>query len=305
MNGSIKRKVLVYGGTGSQARPTVLKLLEKGHEPYVLTRRAEKAADLRDAGAKIAIGDLRDPASLRAASHGMDGVALLIPAFLENPLEAGTYARSAIDAAREAGVDLIVWNTSAILPETRTGNPLSDLSLDLVEYLVASDVPSIIFEPTVYMENWLGPWTASAIVRHNQVAYPILEDTKVGWLASDDIGALVAAAFERPDLAGSRCKVSGVEAPTGPELATLFSEALGCPMSYYAMSPEEMGAAVEQLFGPEAGAGIAERYRKDQTNPNPPPMYYAMEPILKELPVQMTTIKEWVTRHAQVFSPAS
>ncbi|MEM8529966.1 MAG: NmrA family NAD(P)-binding protein [Chloroflexota bacterium] len=301
MNNATKRKILVYGGTGSQARPTVLHLVKNGHEPYVLTRHPEKAADLRDAGAKIVIGDLSDPASLRAASQGMDGVALLIPAFLENPLEAAMYGRSAIDAAQEAGVGLIVWNTSAILPETRTGNPMGDLPLELREYLVASQVPAIIFEPTVYMENWLGPWTASALVRHNQVAYPILADRKVGWLASDDIGALVAAALARPDLAGSRFKVSGVEAPMGPELATLFSEALGREISYYAMSPEEMGEAVAQFFGPEAGAALAERYRKDQTNPNPAPMYYAMEPILEQLPVQMTPIKEWVTRHAAAF----
>lgn len=304
MNSSTKRKILVYGGTGSQARPTVLKLLENGHEPYVLTRQPEKAADLRDAGAKIAIGDLSDSASLRAASQGMDGVALLIPAFLENPLEAATYGRSAIDAAKEGGVDLIVWNTSAILPETRTGDPIIDLPLELVDYLAASQIPSIILEPTVYMENWLGPWTASAIVRHNQVAYPILADRKVGWLASDDIGALVAAALERPDLTGSRFKVSGVEAPTGPELATLFSEVLGRDISYYAMSPEEMGEAVAQLFGPEAGVALAERYRKDQNSPNPAPMYYAMEPILEKLPLQMTTIKDWVMKHAEAFHPA-
>ena len=53
-------KVLVYGGTGSQAGPTVAHLLKRGHLPYVLTRNNDKVAELHEAGAKAVVADMRD-----------------------------------------------------------------------------------------------------------------------------------------------------------------------------------------------------------------------------------------------------
>ena len=38
----------------------------------------------------------------------------------------------------------------------------------------------------------------------DELTYPVLEDRKMGWIASDDVGALVAAAIDRPELAGNR-----------------------------------------------------------------------------------------------------
>src|SRR5688572_2804108 len=164
-------KVLVYGATGSQARPLVYKLIEQGHEVYVLTRHIEKAVDLKAAGAHIVVGALEDPASLRAASEGIDVVTLLIPAFLDNPLHAEQYGRNAIDAARAAGVKRVIWNMSGPLFPERTGNPLNDLRLDLLDYLRASKLAHITFETTVYIENLLGPWTTQGVLERNQVAY--------------------------------------------------------------------------------------------------------------------------------------
>ena len=74
-------KILVYGGTGSQARPTVTHLMKRGHLPYVLTRSNDKAADLREAGANAIVADMRDFDQLCAASNDMDAVAFLLPAF--------------------------------------------------------------------------------------------------------------------------------------------------------------------------------------------------------------------------------
>ena len=80
MNSNQSLKVLVYGATGSQAKPTVRHLLANGHHPYVLTRSQEKATDLESQGAKVVIGELADRDSLMSASEGMDGIAFLLPA---------------------------------------------------------------------------------------------------------------------------------------------------------------------------------------------------------------------------------
>ncbi|NJL77110.1 MAG: NmrA family NAD(P)-binding protein [Saprospiraceae bacterium] len=114
-------KVLVYGGTGSQASQTVLKLLEKGHTPFVLTRDPKKAEALSSKGAKIVVGNTGNVESLIQASEGIDAVALMTPLFSE--VLPKIAAENAITAAKAANVKLIVWNTSGKTPEQPLGNP--------------------------------------------------------------------------------------------------------------------------------------------------------------------------------------
>lgn len=291
------RKVLVYGATGLQANPVVWKLLQQGHTPYVLTRHAERAAAMQAAGAQIVTGDMADLASLEAASVGMDAVALLIPFFLENPMIAPTLGKNAIDAAKAAGVKLIVWNTSGPVLPVRTGNPGADVRLEIADYLRESGVPHIIIAPTGYMENLLGPWTAPNVAAESQLTYPNTDETRIGWIAAEDVGALVAAAIERPELAGSMFNVSGLENLDGRELAERFTQALGRPIRYVAMEPEEFGAVLDKVFGPGAGAGAAAEYRRMRDEPDPTPMFHAMPPVLAKLPVRMTSMVEWVAKH--------
>lgn len=294
-------RVLVYGATGSQSSPIVWKLLEHGHEPLVVTRNPAKATEMQDAGAQIVQADMGDAQALRAASSGADAVALQIPFFLEDPTKATTFAQNAIDAAKSAGVKLIVWNTSGPMPPARSGNPGVDVRIDVVDMLRASGVPHIIIEPTGYMENLLGPWTAPAVVMENVLPYPNPEEARTAWIASQDVGAFVVAALERPELAGQHFKVSGLENVNGPELAEQFTRALGRPITYYAMEPEEFGAVLDKVFGPGAGAGAVVEYRKMRSNP--PVMFHDMPPVLAQLPVEMTSLEAWVRQHRHAFTP--
>ena len=295
MNSEKTLDVLVYGGTGSQARPTVMHLLKNGHRPHVLTRDARNATGLAEAGATLVVGDMNDSDCLTAASENVDAVAFLLPAFLDAEADGGTMGRNAIDAARKANINMFVWNVSGPLPDA------PDPRAAIFAYLQESAVPYVLLEPTTYMENWLGPWTAPSVRQSNVLSYPVLEDRKIGWLASEDAGALVVAAIERPELAGKRYNISGVEAPTGPELAGIFSAALGREISYYAMAPEEMGDVIDAAFGPGSGDRIAEMYRREQTDPNPEAKYHDMAPVLRALPVTMTSIHQWVTQNSAAF----
>ena len=291
-------KVLVYGGTGTQARPTVTHLLRRQHKPYVLTRSRTSAEDLASAGAQIIEADLTDRSALQYASSKVDAVAFLLPAFLDNPADGIAIGRNAIDAARLSNARMFVWNASGEIPEAQEGK---DTKRDLLNYLTASGLPHVVLEPTTYMENWLGPWTAPSVINDCVLTYPVLEDRKMGWIACDDVGALVVAALERPEMSGSKFSISGMETPTGPELAELFSDACGKPISYRTMSPEEMGKVLDDVFGPGSGDGVAEMYRQEQNDPNPTPKYHDMSLVLAALEVRMTSIRDWVSAHKNSF----
>jgi uncharacterized protein YbjT (DUF2867 family) len=296
-------KVLVYGATGSQASPVVYELLRRGHHPVVVTRSPEKAAPLAAAGAEVAVADMGDSARLEEISQGVDAVALLIPFFV-NPAAAPAFGRNAIDAARAAGVRLLVWNTSGPMPPELTGDPGIDVRVQTADYLRASGVPHIIIQPTAYAENLLGPWTAPFVANENRVAYPNPPEARVGWIASADVGALMVAALERPELAGRAFPVSGLENASGPELAEAFTEGLGRPISYHPLPPRAFGAILDGVFGPGAGAAAAAQYERAWESGQFPQMHVDMAPVLAELPVRMRTLREWVAEHAAVFEPA-
>ena len=195
-----KQRVLVYGATGSQASPIVPELLKRGHTPVVFTRSAKKAQDFIKAGAEVFEGDMLNPADTLAASEGVDAVALLVPFFMQQPHEAGM---NAIEAAKTQGVKFIAWNTSGPLPPQKTGNPAHDVRLNLKEALADSGIPHVIFVPTVYAENLLGPWTRPYVQNQDKVAYPVPPDFRHGWLPSADMGKAIAAAIDKQaELAG-------------------------------------------------------------------------------------------------------
>jgi uncharacterized protein YbjT (DUF2867 family) len=107
--------VLVTGATGNQGGAVTRALLDAGHRVRALTRRTGSSAALAlaGAGAEVVAGDFGDPASLRAACRGADGVFVM-----SAPFEAGTEAEvrqatAVLEAAVEAGVGQVVFSIRA------------------------------------------------------------------------------------------------------------------------------------------------------------------------------------------------
>lgn len=296
-------KILVYGGTGSQGSAVVRQALVNGHTPYILTRSPEKAEALVNAGAKTVSGDMADYDSLVSASQGMDGVSLMVPAFLPDPMQAPVFAHNAINAAKAAGVLLLVYNTSGTVINQPTGNPMFDMRLMLIDAIAQSGVPYITIEPTAYMENLLGPWTRPNILASDTLTYPVDERAPLGWIATEDVGAFIVAALERPHLASRRIPISGARNLTGSQLAAEFTQGLGRAITYREMPLAEFGAALDAAFGPGAGEGGIRGYQWQRDNADKLIMWWDMEAVRELLPVEMTSAAQWAAQHRMAFEP--
>lgn len=296
-------KVLVYGGTGSQGSPVVRRLVEAGFGVRAVTRDpgSEGAARLREWGAEeVVAADLGDPGSLRAASEGVDAVFLLVPFFNREADGGFGYGRNAIDAAREAGVRLLVWNTSGEIPPQETGNPGFDVRLRLLEHLRTSGVPHVVLQPTAYMENFLGPWTAPEIADQGVFAYPTPGAVRMQWIATEDVALYAVEAMKNPGVANANLKVSGPERLGGEEVAERFGRALGREITFRAMPPGEFGEIIDRAF-PGMGEPAAQGYEMAYRNPEMFSTNVDLDAALEKLPIQPTTLEEWVKRHAAAF----
>src|ERR1700728_781577 len=95
-------RVLAIGATGQFAGLVVPALAARGVRVRALVYDPAKQDRVREAGADQAVaGDLRDPASLRAALDGVDGVFLVIPAYAPDTAALGT---GVVATAQAAGV---------------------------------------------------------------------------------------------------------------------------------------------------------------------------------------------------------
>jgi uncharacterized protein YbjT (DUF2867 family) len=290
--------ILTYGSTGSQGAPVVQQLLERGHYVRAVLRHPERAQS--HDGLEVVQGDLQDLESLRRASAGVDAVFLMMPFSAQgNPFE---LMGNALQAAREAGVGWLVFNASGHPPAAPTGIPMLDFRIQLEQLIADSGIPNVILRPGVYMENLLGPWCLPSIKAHNAVAYPHRAEMRVSWIASADLGALAAAAMERPELAGQRLTLGGPEALDGEAISRAFSRALEREIHYHALSPDEFAGAMGQIMGSEAAEGIRVAYGYTNGQPDDA-LSVDMAPVLERLPVQLTTLEEWVRLHKNAFAP--
>jgi uncharacterized protein YbjT (DUF2867 family) len=295
-------KILVYGATGSQQGSVIGSLLSRGHEVRAITHHASKLEQLKGTGADSFLADMGNYDQLVEAHHGIEGVSLLIPFFLKNPSDGWAFAKNAIDAAVQANVKFLVWNSSAFIAPMRTGNPATDLRFDILQYLRKSALPHVVIQPSIYLENLLSPWASQLVAKDNKVPYPTPENMPIGWIASKDVAEFVAEAFDRPHLNSSTFQVSGIENLRGQDLARKFSIGLKRTTEFYPMPPSEFGRKLDALYGEGTGKGAEMVYQKFADTGNYPQLHVEMEPVLEKLPIKMTAIEDWVSAHRTKFT---
>jgi NAD(P)H dehydrogenase (quinone) len=284
------QKILVYGANGAQGSPVVKKLVQKGYQVRVLVRDRDKAQAVFPHSVEIVEGSLEDEDSLKLANEGIDRVSLVLPLEYRSTL-AITKGSNAINAARDAGVQLLVFNTSTSIPQQITDAAAFEIKRNLENYLQASGVPSIILRPPVYMDNLAAPWSLPSI-HQGVVAYPLPSHIKVSWISLDDTAALTVAALEHPELAGETFDIAGPEALNGQEIAEKFTKVLDRSFSYQEIPLDGFEQGLNQAFGEPTGTEITKIYRWRANHPDEGEVN--VDAVLQKLPVNLTTFEQWL-----------
>ncbi len=296
-----KDKVLVYGAGGVQGGAVARKLLEEGYTVHTIVRSPDKATQLQEQGITAFVGDLTDADSLTSAHDGVSKVFLLLP--VDYDLERNRqFIRNTVDAAKHANVKLLVFNTSGSVLDDDTGVTAIDIKRELIAYVKQSGIPSIILQPTFYMENFLIP----GVVGNQTLAYPVPSNSAISWISMEDAAAYGVYALNHPELAGQTLPIVGPEALTGNQLAEQFSAALDREIQFFSLPVEAFEEAISQVLGKETAAGLADSYKWIGLNTKllPKP-----EQVIDELRTAApgTPLIEWVKQAVQhgFFTPAT
>jgi len=294
-------KILVFGATGSQQFNVISEGKKKGAEVIAATSSATSFEKLKQAGAMPILANMSDANIMQEITKGVDAIAFMVPVSLPNPFDGLQYAKNVIDAAKTNGVKKIVWNTSGWLAPQKIGIPGEDVKLDISDYLKNSGLNYVIIQPTIYMENMLGPFCAPFVKNEKKLAYPTPEAMPIGWIASRDVSAFVVEAIYNDKLKADSFQISGLENLKGNDLAEQFSKGLGEKIVYYTQPAKEFGDILKPFVGEAGATGVASYYEDLQNATEFPPKFNPnMSEVLEKLPVQMTSLAQW-TKNNKVY----
>jgi len=248
--------VLVTGATGRQGGATARALLRAGVPVRALVRdpASDQARALRDVGAVLFSGDLRDPQSLVQACQGMAGV-FSVQTPLDGVMDYESerrQGRNLVEAALAAGVTQFVHTSVSGAGEYARSAPGWDegrwtvteywTSKEATENLVAEAGYErwTILRPTTFMDH---PTFRRDSVADGLLVTTISPNTVISLIAPHDIGIAAAAAFADPDrFHRVRLELGGDLRTIGQITATL-SEVWADPVVSTSITPDEARAA--------------------------------------------------------------
>lgn len=247
-----KKVIAIVGGTGAQGGGLVRAILKDKEGEFTvraITRNvnSDKAKELEKMGAEVVEADVNNKESLAKAFDGAYG-AFCVTFFWEHfsPEQEKQHAQNMAEAAKEAGVQHLIWST---LEDTRKYISIDDDRMPTLMgvykvphfdakgesniYFKNSGVPYTLLYTSFYWDNFiyfgLGPQKGP----DGKLALTMpMNDKKLPGIAAEDIGKTALGIFK----AGEKYKGKSIgivgEKLTADEMADGFAEILGTEVNY-------------------------------------------------------------------------
>jgi uncharacterized protein YbjT (DUF2867 family) len=226
------RIVLVAGATGRQGGAVVRHMLPKGWRLRALTRNPKSyaARKLAEKGVELVEGDMDDPASLERAARGVYGIYSVQDFWTVGARREVQQGKNLADVAKKAGVEHLVYS-SVGGAERNTGITHWETKWVVEKHVRSLNLPVTVLRPASFMETYHITEVEIGLLK-GKLVDPIRGDKPYQTIATDDIGAFAALAFERPkDFIGLNLEIAGSEL-TNIDAAKVFSRVLNRPVKF-------------------------------------------------------------------------
>lgn len=260
MSNSTSNVILVTGATGKQGGAVVRALRQAGRAVRAMTRNpdSDEARALAAQGVEVVKGDFDDIASLDAALVGVTGVfSMQTPT---HPGDTDTETRTGkalVDAAYRAGVSTFVHTSVARAGDHEQFSGWNERRWEPLYWLAKAAVNDAVRErgfhryailkPAMIMANLLPPVAQimfPSLAKHGLFETAIAPETRVDWIAAQDIGTFAAAAFADPDRFHGKEIDLAAESLTMDEIAAKIAAGTGRKVTAISLSEDEAIARV-------------------------------------------------------------
>ncbi|WZH36721.1 MAG: SDR family oxidoreductase [Microbacterium enclense] len=238
--------LLVTAASGQLGHLVVEALLEHGvaaSEIVAGARTPAKAADLAERGVRVVEFDYARPDTLAPALDGVTRVLLI------SGTDADRVAghRNVIDAARAAGVELLVYTSAP-------RNDQVDYALGADHKATEAAIAQSGLDATVLRNNWYTENYLDTVARAAETGEIVaaVGDARVASASRRDYAEAAAVALTGDDLRGQTLELGGDVAWNYDELAAAAAEVVGRPVTYTAVTAEQLTEGLEAA-GLDAG----------------------------------------------------
>jgi uncharacterized protein YbjT (DUF2867 family) len=222
--------ILVTGATGNVGAHVVRELQGRAADVRAFVRDPGAAAQ-RLGDVELAPGDFDDPASLRRALAGVDGVFLCAA----DGHRKVAHETAVIDAAAGAGVERIV-KLSAMHADPASALPALRWHGEIEAHLRRSAVPAVLLRPAFFMTNLL---MVAGGVAHTGLLHAPTAGRRVAMVDIRDVAEVAAVTLLVDGIEGRTYDLTGPAAVTFAEVAAALAEATGRPVSSVDLTEEQ------------------------------------------------------------------
>jgi uncharacterized protein YbjT (DUF2867 family) len=226
--------ILVTGGTGFVGPHVVHALRARELPVRVLVRDTRRGTRAAAWGAELAVGDVTDPASLRAATAGVDTVVHLVAiikgsrADFERVMAEGT--RNLVAAAKEAGVRrFVLMSALGVNEQTKNAVPYFAAKWEMEQAVKESGIEHVIFRPSfVFGKDGGALPTFIRLARFAPVTPIVGPGTlRLQPIWVEDVAEHFARAVDPGPAANRAFELGGPDAPTWNEFWERLKRVLG------------------------------------------------------------------------------
>jgi len=232
----MSQHILVVGATGNVGSTLVQLLAGQGVSVKAATRSPEKYA--AQPGVTPVRFEYDEFATHASALEGVDRVFLIA-----KPMEAAPQKAliPLIDRAKAVGVKQIVFMTAMGVDQAEgTGMRMVE------KHLIASGVPYTILRPNWFMQNFNHGFLLPALKQAGAIFVPA-GDAKTSFIDTRDIAAVAAKTLIDPSHIGKEYTLTGGEALSYAEAATMLASVSGRDIRYVAISDDDLRNALAHL----------------------------------------------------------
>ena len=212
--------IFVTGATGTVGQHVVAALSDREVAIKIGVRDPETVSkEIADAGEVIEF-DFTKPETWGNALADVDGLFLVRPPVVDKS-EIGTFVEAAdrVDVARIAYLSTLGADKNVLIPHHW-----------IEKRIVATEMEYMLLRASFFMQNLLEVHHRD-IVEHDEIYVPA-GDGKTSFVDARDIGEAAAIVLTEPGHANRAYDLTGPEALDYEDVATVFSDVLGRPISY-------------------------------------------------------------------------
>jgi uncharacterized protein YbjT (DUF2867 family) len=236
--------ILVIGATGTVGSEVVRQLIAVGERPRALVRDPTTARQRLGDQVELVVGDLDRPETIAAALAGVDGVFLLTTQSSRQP----EWERAVIQAAARAGVGQLV-KLSVFRADEQSSLQVARQHGQAERVLAQSGLAATILRPVFFMQNLVG-------MVHDGAIATAAGDGQVAMVDARDIAAVAVATLTGGGHAGKTYTLTGPEALSFDQVASIVSRQTGRPLRHVRIPPDKVRVALQ-------GRGMAAWYADD------------------------------------------